>query len=88
MSFAAILLGIIVALLVGALYHLWRGGALARIIFYLVMALIGFFGATFLTSIKGWVLWQIGELDVGFGVLGALLVLGLGDWLTLGLREA
>lgn len=88
MNLPAILLGVVIAALIGALYHLWRGGALARIIFFLALALLGFFGATFFAALKGWALLRIGQLDVGFGVLGALLALGLGDWLTLNLREA
>lgn len=87
MSLPAILLGALIAALVGTIYHLWRGGVLVRIIFFLVLALIGFFAANFLVALKGWRLWQVGQLDVGFGVLGALLILGLGDWLTLNLQE-
>ena len=83
MSLPAILLGVVIACLVGALYHLWRGGGPGRIAFFLVLALIGFFGGTVLANLKSLVLWQIGQLDVGFGALGALLILGLGDWLTL-----
>jgi hypothetical protein len=88
MSMPAIFLGVVIAALIGALYHLWRGGALVRIIFFLMLALIGFFAANFLAKFNGWIIWQIGQIDVGFGVLGALLILGFGDWLTLNLQEA
>ena len=89
MSFPAILLGVVVACLIGAFYHLWRGGGPGRIAFFLALALVGFFGGTFLASLKGWVLWQLGQIDVGFGILGSLIALGLGDWLTLlNIREA
>lgn len=83
MSLPAILLGVVVGCLVGAFYHLWRGGGPGRIVFFLVLALIGFFSGTFLANLNGLAFWQIGQLDIGFGALGALLVLGLGDWLTL-----
>jgi len=88
MSLPAILLGVVVASLLGAFYHLWRGGGPVRIVFYLLMALIGFFGGVYLAHLKGWALWLIGQVDIGFGALGALLILGLGDWLTLNIRES
>ena len=88
MSLPAILLGVVVASLLGAFYHLWRGGGPVRIVFFLLMALIGFFGGTYLAHLKGWALWLIGQVDIGFGALGALLILGLGDWLTLNIRES
>lgn len=88
MALSAWVLGFVVASLLGALYHLWRGGGLVRIVFYLVLAWVGFSGGVYLTHLNGWAFWIIGELDVGFGALGSLLILGLGDWLTLNIREA
>lgn len=88
MNFPAILLGFVGATLLGALYHLWRGGGPVRIIFYLLMAWFGFAAGTYVAHLRGWVLWVIGQVDVGFGALGALLMLALGDWLTLGIRES
>jgi hypothetical protein len=88
MSLPSILLSLVVASLLGAFYHLWRGGGPVRIVFYLLMAWIGFFSGTYLAHLKGWVFAVIGQVDVGFGVLGALVILGLGDWLTLNIREA
>lgn len=88
MNFPAILLGLVVASLLGAAYHLWRGGGPVRIVFYLLMAWLGFAAGTFVAHLRGWALWEIGQVDVGFGALGALLILGLGDWLTLNIREA
>ena len=82
MNFPAIILGVVIAGLAGALYHLWRGGGPGRIGFYLALSLVGFFGSTSLAHLKGWRLIAIGQLDVGFGVLGALLFLFLGDWLS------
>ncbi len=87
MNFPAILLGFVVASLLGAFYHLWRGGGPVRIVFYLLMAWLGFALGTYFAHLRGWVLWMIGQVDVGFGALGALLILALGDWLTLGIRE-
>ena len=88
MSLPAILLGLVIASLLGAFYHLWRGGGPVRIVFYLLLAWIGFFGGGYIAHWRGWALWMIGQVDIGFGTLGALAILGLGDWLTLNIREA
>ena len=87
MALSAWFFGFVVASLLGALYHLWRGGGLARIVFYLGLAWVGFGGGVYLAHLNGWALWVIGQLDVGFGVLGSLLILGFGDWLTLTISE-
>lgn len=83
MTLPALLFGFVVASLLGALYHLWRGGGPGRILFYLVLAWVGFFGSIFLANLKGWALWHVGQLDLGIGMLGALLVLFVGNWLVL-----
>ncbi len=88
MNFPAILLGFVIASLLGALYHLGRGGGPVRIVFYLLMAWIGFALGTYLAHLRGWAFVMIGQVDVGFGALGALLILALGDWLTLNIRES
>ncbi len=82
MTLPTLFFGFVVASLLGALYHLWRGGGPGRILFYLVLAWIGFFGSVFLADLKGWMLFFVGQLDVGMGVLGALLILFVGDWLA------
>ena len=82
MTFPTLLFGFVVASLWGALYHVWRGGGPGRILFYLVLAWVGFFGGTFLANLKGWMLLSVGLLDVGAGSVGALLILFAGDWLT------
>ena len=82
MNLPAILLGFVIASLLGALYHLWRGGGPGRILFFLVLSWLGFLSGAFLADLRGWFLLPIGQLDVGIGTLGALLVLFLGDWLS------
>ena len=82
-TLSALLLGFVISSIIGALYHLWRGGGPWRILFYLVLAWFGFFGGALLADFKGWFFWQIGQLDVGIGILGALLLLALGDWLAI-----
>ena len=42
MTVPSIALGLVVALLIGALFHLFLGGGLGRLILYLALSLIGF----------------------------------------------
>ena len=81
MTIPSALLGLLIASLIGSFYHLWRGGGPGRILFYLVLAWLGFFGGHFLASWLGWHIYLLGPLDYGMGTIGALAFLFLGDWL-------
>lgn len=81
MSIPSFLLAFLVATLLGALYHLWRGGGPKRIFFYLILAWLGFFGGHFFALWRGWFLLPIGTLKFGFGILSVLIFLFVGDWL-------
>ena len=81
MQMPALLIAFIVASLLGALYHIWRGGNPKRILFYLILAWAGFFAGHFLALWQGWVLFNVGTLNLGFASLGALIFLFVGDWL-------
>ncbi len=87
MTMPSFLLAFVVASLCGTLFHVWRGGGPGRILFYLVLAWLGFLGGVFLALWQNWVLLPIGSLDVGTGSIGAILSLFLGDWLALANTE-
>lgn len=82
MTFPALLFGILLASLYGALYHLIRGGVASRLLLYLGLAWIGF---TLGHLIGAWLhlpLPQIGPLNAAAGTVGSLLFLTVGDWLS------
>ena len=81
MSIPSFFLALIIASLLGALFHLWRGGGPSRILFYLVLAWLGFFAGHFLAVWRGWVLFPVGALNAGIASLGALIFLFVGEWL-------
>ncbi|HIE24817.1 MAG TPA: hypothetical protein EYP74_02330 [Anaerolineales bacterium] len=81
MPLPTILLGFIISSLLGMLFHLLRGGGPKRILFYLLLAWIGFFAGHFIAVWRGWVLFPIGMLNAGIAVIGALFSLFAGDWL-------
>lgn len=81
MNLPALLLAFVIASIFAAVYHLWRGGGLTYILFYLLLAWAGFFSGHFLAFFMGWTFLPIGTLKVGFASLGAIIFLFVGDWL-------
>ncbi|MCP4141147.1 MAG: hypothetical protein GY755_12845 [Chloroflexi bacterium] len=81
MNIPSLFLAFLVASLLGVLYHLWRGGGPKRILFYLILAWLGFFAGHFAAQWSNWFIYPIGELNLGFALIGALIFLFVGDWL-------
>ena len=82
MTLPAILFGLIVAFLTGALFHAVRGGGGWRLLLHLGLGAAGFALAQAAGIWFGFVLFKFGVLDLGGGVIGSLLLLGVGDWLS------
>jgi hypothetical protein len=83
MTFPAIIFSFFVATLFGSLLHLWRGGGLLRLVLYLSMSWLGFFGGHFLADTFSIRFIVVGTIHLGMGILGSLVFLGLGYWLSL-----
>ncbi len=81
MTLPSFLLGAVVATLLGAAFHLWKGGGLGRLLLYLVLAWLGFWVGHWLAAQIDLDLFRVGPLFLGVGVLGALGLLFLGHWL-------
>lgn len=88
MSAATLLLGFIIAILLGALFHLWRGGSAGRLLLYLVLSITGFWIGQFAANFLNWNFDKLGQLHLGFSILGSLLILFFGHWLSLIDRDA
>ncbi len=83
MPVPSIVLGIAISILLGALFHLWKDGGLGKLLLYLVFSLIGFYlGHSLAESLEISFL-DAGELHAGFGILGAIVALFLGHWISL-----
>jgi len=77
-----ILFALLIALLLGALFHILRGGNGWRLLLYLASSVIGFALGQGLSLWRGWRLLAFGALDVGAGIIGSFIFLALGDWLS------
>lgn len=82
MTLPAILFGLALAWLVGAAYHTVRGGNGWRLLLFLSLSVAGFALGQFVGPVFGWVVFKFGVLDLGIGVIGSLLMIILGDWLS------
>ncbi len=83
MTIPSLVLGLVVAVLVGSLFHLFLGGGLGRFFLYIFLSVIGFALGQWLGDVKHWVLFPIGTLDLGMGMIGSLVFLVVGFWFSL-----
>lgn len=82
MTLPGALLGLIIASLVGLLYHLLRGGSLGRLLLYIVSACIAFFAGHWLGDLINWTSWRLGTLNLLPALLATVIILVLADILA------
>ena len=83
MTIPSIIIGIIFSTIYGAVFHLWRGDGLGRLILYIILAWIGFWLGHLIGNAMGWTFLSLGPLRLGTATLGAAITLGVGYWLSL-----
>ena len=83
MTFPALMFSFFIATMFGSLLHLWRGGNLFRLVLYLVLSCAGFFSGHLVAEVLEIHFLDVGTIHLGFGILGSLILLGLGYWLSL-----
>ena len=82
LTLPVIILGLIIALLFGALYHATRGGGGWRLSFFCGLSILGFACGHYLGTWQGWNFFLIGALNVGTASVGSILFLIGGEWLS------
>jgi hypothetical protein len=87
MTVPSLVFGSLVATLMGAAFHLWKGGGLGRLVLYLLLAFAGFWAGHFLGARMGWSFGSIGPLHFGMAVITAMLTIFVGYWLSLVRQE-
>ncbi len=83
MTLPSFAVGLLIALLLGALFHLAADGGGGRLVLYLLLSLCGFFAGHFVGAALHWQLFPLGPLDLGMAILGSVFLLLLGHWLSL-----
>jgi hypothetical protein len=80
-SLPTLLFALLLALLLGALYHLLRGGGAGHLLAYLFMSVLGFVVGHLIGIWREWVFFPMGPLNLGMEAAGSLAFLALADWL-------
>lgn len=88
MTTQGILLGFVIATLLGALLHLITGGSLLRLGIYILLSWIGFWVGHIAAYLMQWTFLKVGVLQLGGALIGEIIILGLGYWLSLEKSEA
>lgn len=83
MTLPALLFGFLISTLMGAAFHLWKGGNLGRLLLYVLLAWIGFWGGHLLANSLGWTFGSIGPLRLGMAFLVGAATIYAGYWLSL-----
>ena len=82
MTVPSVALSFVCAWLIGALFHLVVDGGGGRLVLYLVLSTLGFIAGHTLAAAEGWSFVPVGPLQLGFAVMGSLVFLLLGHWLS------
>ncbi len=80
MTIPAFLFGVVLALLVGSVYHLWRVGDMRRLAIFLLLAQAGFWGGHLAALYFDWQFASLGMLHLGVALPGAVIALALADF--------
>lgn len=83
MTVPALLFGCLVAIFMGAAFHLWKGEGFGRLLLYILLGLVGFWGGHILAQQFGWMFLSIGPLRFGTAVLVCAATIGIGYWFSL-----
>lgn len=84
MTLPAILFGGLIATLLGAGFHLIRGGGLGQLFIYILLSWIGFWGGQFLAEQLNFSIINLGSLNLGFAIIASILLMIIGNWVLTG----
>lgn len=82
MTFPSAVLGLMCALLMGTVFHLVVDGGPARLLLCVILSTTGFSAGQWVASSRGWLFLPVGPLQLGPAILGSLLFLAVGHWLS------
>ncbi len=82
MSIPSLLIGLILSTLLGAAFHLWRGGDLLKLIYFILLGWLGFWIGQYLAARFGLTFFNLGALNLGAAISVSLVFLFIGQWLS------
>ncbi|MCJ7735230.1 MAG: hypothetical protein MUP11_11850 [Anaerolineales bacterium] len=72
----------LLASLLGTTFHFWKGGSGGKFLMLMILSWVGFFLGHLLGSSWGIPFLMIGPISGGFGALGSIILLFLGNWVS------
>ncbi len=82
MDLPALLIGFVLATLIGAGFHALRGGGGGKLLLDLIMGWLGFGLGQYLAGRLGFTIGSLGALHLGLAIPVALVFLLVGNWLS------
>jgi uncharacterized membrane protein YeaQ/YmgE (transglycosylase-associated protein family) len=82
MTLPSVALSLVCSLLIGSLFHLVVDGGAARLLLYMLLSIAGFAAGQWIASSQDLTLLPIGPVQLGPAILGSLVVLIVGHWLS------
>ena len=82
MTIPAFVLGALLATLYGALFHLWRGGGPGKLMLFILLGWVGFWGGHTIANILSISIGAYGPLKIGMATIGSITIMLLGYWLS------
>lgn len=83
MTIAGLILGMVISSLTGLFFHILKDGGIGKLMLYLVLSWVGFWGAQLVGMALKWEFLNVGALLVGLDLAGSILFLLVGNWLSL-----
>jgi len=83
MTFPTLLLGTLMAVVLGNAFHFWRGGSFKWLLMYNLLAIAGFWVGHIVGNILNWHFLPLGPLNVASSLIGSLALLFAGYWLSM-----
>ena len=81
MTLPAIVFGVVLSTLFGALFHLWRGGGPRKLAILILLSWGGFWAGQMAGAALEITIGRVGTLLLGTATLGSILALLVGNWM-------
>lgn len=88
MTLASFFLGTVIASVFGCAFHFWHGGGFKWLIFFNLLSWAGFWMGHFIGNLINVRFLLLGPINFGSAIVGTIIVLFLGFWLSMFNQEA
>ena len=81
LTFPSFLFGCMIALLLGAVYHLWQGGDWKKLLLAEIASVLGFWAGHFLGFLFRWEVLNLGAIYLIQALIGSVIAIAFVHWL-------